>query len=115
MEDRLLLNDRTSFVLYKGIEIEIRRAPFDDYFVRMQLRQFPPDVISDVVVWFVVCFTNEIFHAHNSRFQNRIPFAFWPRITRIGSELIRKQSVFIRGWSSFRAQLCRECLCQDRK
>ena len=45
------------------LQVEVPGLPGNNAFLWMQLRQSPPDVITDVVVRFVECVFNEILNA----------------------------------------------------
>ena len=63
IEDTLLLDDGTVAVTNEILQVEVPGLPGNNAFRGMQLRQSPPDVITDVVVRFVECVLNEILNA----------------------------------------------------
>ena len=65
MKDRPVLNQRTLLRANKSIEIEVPVPSLDNSLPGMQLRQLTPDVISNVVVRFVMSLINKVFYTHN--------------------------------------------------
>jgi hypothetical protein len=63
VEDRLLLDDRTVAVTNEILQVEVPGLPGNNTSRWMQLRQSPPDVITNEVVRFVECVFNEILYA----------------------------------------------------
>jgi hypothetical protein len=66
---------------HEFFQVEVPGVARHDGLLRMQLRQFPPDVVRDVVVRFVKSVPDEVFYAHYGLTQSNLMEWFLERRT----------------------------------